>query len=177
MQKRTCGSCRACCNVLGIEELKKPCYQWCKHLDQSRGCRIYPTRPPSCAEYQCAWLSNTDLPRELRPDRCGFIIDGSKEEIEGKPVINFREFKDGAHLTPLGQEAIKSFKMDNVILIIQTRKWTRAPGQNLCIIDAFHMLTAPRRTCCGKTVVDTFDGERAPITVDEDGIQTHVCSS
>ena len=73
-----CGTCRACCRALGVEELDKPEWRMCQHA-KGGGCTIYPTRPTSCREYACVWLQSQEgpvpLPGFLRPDRCGVILD------------------------------------------------------------------------------------------------------
>lgn len=76
---RTCGDCSLCCRLMGIAELNKPVNQWCPHcavLDKpSRaGCKIYESRPPSCAGFQCMWLMEENIPDSLRPDKCGVLF-------------------------------------------------------------------------------------------------------
>ena len=47
-------------------------------LDAARrgtGLGIYEKRPPSCRGWRCGWLENEDWEDDLRPDRCGFIVD------------------------------------------------------------------------------------------------------
>jgi hypothetical protein len=84
-----CGSCRACCRGLGVTELEKPEWKACKHQSKAHGCKIYATRPLSCQQYECLWLSwrkaGKPIPPQLRPDRCGVIFD--EETHEDGPVI------------------------------------------------------------------------------------------
>lgn len=76
-----CGSCTMCCKLLGVEELKKPAFQWCQHCAVGKGCRIYADRPPTCAEYECLYRTapaGTKLSDPaLRPDRCKVVIAGT----------------------------------------------------------------------------------------------------
>jgi hypothetical protein len=39
------------------------------------GCAIYPTRPTSCALWNCQWHAEPGWSDELRPDRCGVVVD------------------------------------------------------------------------------------------------------
>lgn len=64
--------------VLGVDEIGKPEGQRCQH-QCAKGCRIYNDRPVSCAGYACAWLFAAAWPANLRPDRCGVIVDQSAD--------------------------------------------------------------------------------------------------
>lgn len=78
-----CGGCTVCCNRTAVPELKKPVWQTCQHCNVGVGCKIYPTRPPSCQKFECAWYKDTTLSYRLRPDRCGVMV----EEVEGTPLL------------------------------------------------------------------------------------------
>ena len=84
---RGCGSCNLCCTVMGINmdphpEPHKPIYTPCRHMCK-RGCGIYEIRPEACRVWECLWLFTQDLdkvgmqplPKELRPDRCGVVLE------------------------------------------------------------------------------------------------------
>ena len=73
---KSCGTCTACCRVMGVPELSKPPQQRCTHCDIGRGCKIYADRPTSCREFECGWLqaSPNAMPDRLRPDRCGVVF-------------------------------------------------------------------------------------------------------
>ena len=72
---RSCGSCRACCSVLGVRELEKPKWEACAHLCK-HGCGIYEARPGSCANYVCGWLGGAyGANNSTRPDHLGVIVD------------------------------------------------------------------------------------------------------
>lgn len=76
MEKRSCGSCTACCegwlrsDVIDMEP-GRPCIHCTGH-----GCAIYPDRPENpCKSFECGWLcEGSPMPEELRPDRAGAIV-------------------------------------------------------------------------------------------------------
>jgi len=72
---RDCGSCQACCEVLGIKELGKPMWTRCEHQVDGR-CDIYENAPPTCRGYECLWrLGILDGDERRRPDNLGVIFD------------------------------------------------------------------------------------------------------
>jgi hypothetical protein len=79
----SCGTCALCCKLPRVVEINKPQGRWCEHCrpGQNGACSIFdrPERPTICGEYLCVWRM-TDLPAELRPDRCGFIINSSASD-------------------------------------------------------------------------------------------------
>lgn len=80
MLNDSCGTCAMCCKLPKIDELAKPMGKWCDKCTPGKegACSIFgqPERPAICGEYLCVWRQ-TDLAPELRPDRCGFILDAS----------------------------------------------------------------------------------------------------
>ena len=73
---RSCGTCHACCIVLGIEALKKHTNQACRHLDgrdPTRRCTIYDRRPEACSEYVCAWREGL-FEDDFSPQQVGFVV-------------------------------------------------------------------------------------------------------
>ena len=59
-----CGTCTACCDVIGVDSVGKPYYARCPHLDRDHpggggggggACTIYADRPHTCREYRCLW--------------------------------------------------------------------------------------------------------------------------
>lgn len=78
MAGKTCGSCGVCCNILRIDELKKPARQDCTYLrvvkpKSPNKCQNYANRPVACSEFKCLWLSN-DFDKRFRPDRSGIMM-------------------------------------------------------------------------------------------------------
>jgi Fe-S-cluster containining protein len=76
-QGRQCGSCYACCQWLGVEELRKHTGTSCHHLsgtdDGAKRCSIYAKRPSACAAYKCMWLEGY-APNELKPELSGILL-------------------------------------------------------------------------------------------------------
>jgi hypothetical protein len=68
-----------CCKLFNIEELNKPAHKWCQHCNPSQGCKIYPTRPETCVDYQCLWLrsqaSEIKMAEALRPNKCKIVFE------------------------------------------------------------------------------------------------------
>jgi hypothetical protein len=88
--ERACGDCTACCTVLAVRELGKEASRRCEHLGSSGGCGVYETRPASCADYRCGWLTGFGAGRSTRPDRLGVILDkpaSMKGEIVAREVF------------------------------------------------------------------------------------------
>lgn len=79
-----CGDCSLCCEVMRVSApgWDKPPRQRCPHQCK-RGCGIYEQRPENCEGFECLWLVSQHhpdgpdfaLPRDLRPDRCGVVIE------------------------------------------------------------------------------------------------------
>lgn len=75
VRMRSCGPCRACCTIKGVDDLDppKPANTPCASLC-ARGCSRYATRPESCRTYLCAWRLGLGG-SEARPDRSGVVVD------------------------------------------------------------------------------------------------------
>jgi hypothetical protein len=74
---RTCGACDLCCTAPGINEMKKPPGEPCRHLSGAAGhsCSIYASRPKVCIDFHCLWrMSDSWLPTWLYPEKCGFVL-------------------------------------------------------------------------------------------------------
>lgn len=91
---RECGSCTACCELLEVIELRKPRGMLCQHCTRGKGCAIYATRPKVCREYKCGWLARDCMPNELRPDRCGFIVDTTRDNRVMLIPVNMRKMRE-----------------------------------------------------------------------------------
>ncbi|MBM3506971.1 MAG: hypothetical protein FJX64_04460 [Alphaproteobacteria bacterium] len=64
---RSCASCTLCCKVMAVRELNKPRLTWCTHCDKKRGCTQYETRPETCREFYCAWMTTAELGDHWKP--------------------------------------------------------------------------------------------------------------
>jgi len=71
-----------CCFTTHVSELPKPSWTICPHCT-GFGCGIYPTRPASCRAFECGWYRDPAAPDDLRPDRCGVMI----EVLDGTHVV------------------------------------------------------------------------------------------
>lgn len=71
---RECGDCQLCCELIGVEELRKHPHERCQH-QCATGCSIHGSHPRECRTYQCQWRADENVPEELRPDKLGCIID------------------------------------------------------------------------------------------------------
>lgn len=77
-----CGSCTACCTLIGVAELKKENFQACKHICNG-GCSIYEERPNSCRIYNCLYrLGILKGGEENRPDNLGILVDVTPPHLE-----------------------------------------------------------------------------------------------
>jgi hypothetical protein len=74
--------CTLCCRLMDVDELDKPADKWCEHCQVGTGCRIYEDRPKTCRGWSCQWLARPDRypEEELRPDRCSFLLDITKND-------------------------------------------------------------------------------------------------
>jgi hypothetical protein len=77
-QTRACGGCTMCCKLLFIEALQKPMGVWCPHVVKGRGCGIYEDRPLPCRQFECLWLSASDVPDHWRPDKSKMVLAGDE---------------------------------------------------------------------------------------------------
>jgi hypothetical protein len=71
-ETRSCGDCRLCCRVLGVDEIGKEPGAWCGHAC-STGCAIYAARPGQCRDFVCSWLAG-QFRDEDRPDRSKLVV-------------------------------------------------------------------------------------------------------
>jgi hypothetical protein len=79
-----CGGCTLCCTLMKVKmddigEPDKPAFTKCRH-ECKRGCGIYERRPDLCRGFMCMWLGSQqfeglELPKELRPDRTGVVVE------------------------------------------------------------------------------------------------------
>lgn len=79
----SCGSCSLCCKVMAIPELQKDDGVWCRHICKNhKGCGIYEQRPEICRQFLCVWRQSHDMPKSMRPDKCGVVFGmGTREDI------------------------------------------------------------------------------------------------
>jgi uncharacterized protein len=85
---KACGACNMCCQILEIEELKKPAGLLCKDCDLGSGCRIYDLRPQVCRDFVCLWKGDRNLSAQMRPDRIGTILMEDPDSDEYRAVCD-----------------------------------------------------------------------------------------
>ena len=88
---RACDGCTACCSVFGVEEISKPAWEKCTHLNE-RGCSIYSTRPGHCHGFYCMYQYGVGTLSE-RPDKLGVIFSqtNGKTDFTGDVEIQAYE--------------------------------------------------------------------------------------
>jgi hypothetical protein len=59
---------------MSIAELNKPQGKWCGHCQPGKGCRIYAARPNECRTFNCAWLVDSRLEPEWKPERSKMVV-------------------------------------------------------------------------------------------------------
>ena len=128
--KRSCGTCTACCTVMGIEELDKPAGVPCEKLC-AKGCSIYETKPPSCTDFKCVWLIDNEskLFRENeRPDRIGIMFDHSYPATPtaqaivdacGGAMVIARETRPGAFHEPRAWAMLTRIAQMAVVILVK----------------------------------------------------------
>lgn len=94
VEGRSCGTCTACCTVLGVAEISKAVGEPCPMLrgeGEGHGCQSYENRPPSCQDWSCLWLRGV-LNGADRPDRVGVVLDMT---TDGTKLVARESFPGG----------------------------------------------------------------------------------
>jgi hypothetical protein len=105
-QKRSCGSCTACCKTHVVPSIKKESNAWWQHCKIGEGCLIYDTRPSECADYACLWLKGEGS-EEDRPDLSQCVIDVDFVPYIGR-MLSITSLRPNAHETAvIAREQIK----------------------------------------------------------------------
>jgi len=118
---RECGSCSACCTVIGVPELQKDLYEACQHLSED-GCGIYAERPGSCRTFECQWLSGVlevdgAVDTGMRPDACGVIFDYQPDTAFGAVYVAW-EVEPGASAGGYARSIIKGLEESFLVMIV-----------------------------------------------------------
>lgn len=118
MTSRSCGPCTACCTLMGVEEINKAIYTRCDKLCAS-GCSIYADRPPSCADFACAWLVEQEgLLRNMeRPDQVGVMLDITEPDAELGQALIAREVRKGAFDEDAAKSMLKRLSKRGLIVL------------------------------------------------------------
>jgi hypothetical protein len=121
---RECGTCSACCGVMGVPEIGKGTYETCGHLCDA-GCGIYADRPESCRAFACQWLRGMlevdgDVDTDLRPDACGVIFDYQPDTAFGDVYLAW-EVEPGASARGQAGEIIDGLREGFLVMITSPR--------------------------------------------------------
>lgn len=73
-KSKGCYHCTLCCRLPDIEELSKPANVTCSQCIEGFGCKAYKTRPQTCRDFQCDWLTDDTLPSEWNPVDCHMML-------------------------------------------------------------------------------------------------------
>jgi len=124
-----CGTCTACCDVIGVDTVGKPYYARCPHLDHAHpggACTIYSDRPHTCRDYRCAWHLGMLGPRvDRRPDQCGVVFQ-LEPQPGGRWLLAAYEATPGALLSDRTQ-----FLIQQILTGKKTRHLALMPQVNL----------------------------------------------
>lgn len=117
VEDRKCGSCIACCTGNEVKELDKAAGQRCEIVKYGKGCRDYKDRPPSCADFECAWLSGFGRKRD-RPDKLGFYLAGATHTVHKFRILNAIETHRGAAATGRARRYIESLSKKTIVVVV-----------------------------------------------------------
>jgi Fe-S-cluster containining protein len=117
---RSCGTCSLCCKVLPVQALSKPAGKWCIHSVPGSGCTIHADRPQVCRQFFCAWLIDSNLGPEWKPEVSRFVLsaDPANRSLTlmvdpGMPLAWKRE----PYYARLKQFSEVSFRQDRKLLV------------------------------------------------------------
>ena len=120
---RQCGDCSLCCKVLGIPELDKPKDSWCPNFLAGTGCRIYATRPPSCHNFVCRWLSDPMMGPEWKPSVCKMVVDSrpSLFVVHVDPAVS-RPWRAEPYFSVLKRLSAQGLTKGTIVMVIERRR-------------------------------------------------------
>jgi hypothetical protein len=141
---RECGSCSACCTVIGVHEIEKGMYETCEHVCEA-GCAIYAERPGSCQTFECQWMRGVlevdgAIDIEMRPDACGVMLDYQPDTAFGE-VFTAWEVEPGASASGHARSIINGLQ-ERFLVMIVTRgpDGERGPGER-SFVGPPHLVT------------------------------------
>jgi uncharacterized protein len=73
-KSRTCGTCTLCCRLPDIDELSKPANEWCTNCVDGVGCTIYESRPQTCRDFLCLWMTDNQISNDWEPAKAHMMI-------------------------------------------------------------------------------------------------------
>ena len=165
---RECGSCSACCTVIGVLELAKGTYEACKHLCEA-GCGIYAERPGSCQTFACQWLRGVlevdgAIDTEMRPDACGVVFDYQPDTAFGE-VFTAWEVEPGASAVGHARSIIKGLE-ERFLVIIMSRGEDGEDGLGeRRFVGPPHLVTQAAHVMCGRTSWQSLLGHESQAVI------------
>ena len=66
---------------MGVKQIAKPRNVWCIHCAVGRGCKIYEERPQTCRDYDCRYLTDSQLPEAWRPTVSKMVVNGDPKRV------------------------------------------------------------------------------------------------
>lgn len=153
---RRCGSCTACCQVLGVVELNKQSFNPCIH--QANGCAIYANRPVSCRIWSCDWLLGGDPggDERHRPDALGLMF--TRELIGQAAITVVWEVRPGAAQGSQGKYLLKKIADKQPVVLIRNGG---ARGEVFEVVAASRIPEAARAQ-----ILERFQKHRASVKAD-----------
>lgn len=116
---RTCGECTACCTAISVYEFRKKSGVRCEN-ECGSGCGIYASRPQSCRDYSCLWLSGfIEGDERRRPDQLGLVFDTSPIKTGGQ-LVWAHETRPGASREPAAQYLLGRLEKRFPVLVRRT---------------------------------------------------------
>jgi hypothetical protein len=94
-----------------IPPIDKPINTPCQFCT-GKGCSIWSTKPKICTEYECAYYQADNIPKELRPDKCGIIFTKKSERIFSGVLVT------GVKVSDLAKQQIQSFNDQGYAVIL-----------------------------------------------------------
>lgn len=125
MVRRACGTCTACCTVMGVPDLGKDYYERCEHEGRSR-CIIYESRPDGCRNFSCQWLVGA-MEEWDRPDKIGVVFDITSGGDLGRIPIAL-EVEKGASDRGRGRRAVRFVAKNSPVLVVSPDGTRRLEG-------------------------------------------------
>lgn len=123
--QRACGTCTACCTVMGVPDLGKGYYERCKLEGRGR-CTAYEARPDGCRNFSCQWLLG-GLEEWDRPDKIGIVFDISAGGDLGRIPVAL-EVEKGASERGRGGRAVRLVSQNSPVLVISPDGTRRLVG-------------------------------------------------
>lgn len=105
-----------CCKIPPISAVEKSAHQICKYCNTGVGCNIWTDRPIVCKHYFCLWVVEAKFPEELRPDKCGLLIEPGGDHVIS---INVDLDKPNSWREGIGEAFIEKCLNDGYAVIVQ----------------------------------------------------------